>query len=78
MFIVLHFINDEEIRININCIESYGTITEERFDGLIDDLLGCTYINYIGMKEDEYPYIVKEKPEEIDAMIDNLLEEYGR
>ena len=63
--LILHLISNEEIRINADKIESYGTITDNTFgNGTYN---GETYI-LTGLPDEE-AYIVQETPEQIDIMI---------
>lgn len=60
-FILLHLLNGEEIYINADLIESFGTVTDKTYKKFSEG----TYIVPNGMQEINHPYIVKESPAEI-------------
>lgn len=66
MFIKLHLLNGEDIRINSDAIESYGEITENTYES---SFVGATYIVPIGLRDDEKGYAVTETVRAIDRML---------
>lgn len=62
MFIKLTLANNEEIYLNTERIESFGTITKDTYrDG--ENCNGLSYVFTTSMNDDSEPYIVKDSPE---------------